>query len=188
VPEATPTPTPELIATPEPVTNPETVATRIVIRSERIDLPIISRDQKVPGQGPDKYPPCDVALYHTAFGQPGQGTTTYLYAHARDGMFLPLLEASQVRNGASLLGALVQVYTSDERVHIYLITRVKRHATDFSLVDRAPPGTEQLILQTSEGPRGTVPKLQVLAEPLDVRKASREEANPQPRPRPCYDE
>jgi hypothetical protein len=163
------------------------LATRLVIRSEAIDLPIISRDRRVAGQGPDQYPPCDVALYHTFFGQPGQNTTTYLYAHAREGMFLRLLQASEVRNGQSLLGALVQVYTNDERVHIYRITRVKRHATDFSLVDRAPPGTEQLILQTSEGPPGTVPKLQILAEPLAVRAASRREANPRPQPRPCFE-
>jgi hypothetical protein len=129
-----------------------------------------------------------VALYHTAFGQPGQPTTTYLYAHAREGMFLPLLDASEQRDGASLLGALVQVYTSDSRLHVYQITRVKRHAIDFSLVDEAPPGTEQLILQTSEGPRGTVPKLQVLAEPLSVTDATPQEALPVARPRPCFDE
>lgn len=148
----------------------------------------MSRDERVPGQGPDLYPPCDVALYHTAFGHPGQGTTTYLYAHAREGMFLPLLTASERRDGQELLGALVQVYTSDARVHVYQITRVKRHAVDFSLVDTAPPGTEQLILQTSEGPSGTIPKLQVLAEPLDVREATPGEARPRPRPRPCYGE
>lgn len=142
----------------------------------------------MPGQGPDLYPPCDVALYHTAFGQPGHGTTTYLYAHAREGMFLPLLEASEQRDGASLIGALVQVFTSDARVHVYEIVQVKRHATDFSIVDQAPPGTEQLVLQTSEGPAGTIPKLQILAVPLDVRDADPEEATPTPRPRPCYDE
>jgi len=137
-------------------------------------------------QGPDLYPPCDVALYHTAFGQPGLGTTTYLYAHAREGMFLPLLEASEKRDGASLIGTLVQVYTSDARIHVYQITRVKRHAVDFSLAD-APPGTEQLILQTSEGPAGTIPKLQVLAELLDVVETTLDDATPRARPRACYE-
>ena len=163
------------------------VATRVVIRSERIDLPVLSRDQRVRNQGPDLYPPCDVALFHTAFGQPGQGTTTYLYAHAREGMFLPLLEASEQGGGASLIGALVQVYTSDARIHVYQVTRVKRHALDFSVVDEAPPGTEQLVLQTSEGPAGTIPKLQVLAEPLDVMETTLDEATPRAKPRPCYE-
>jgi len=147
---------------------------------------VVSRELRVRGQGPDLYPPCDVALYHTAFGQPGQGTTTYLYGHAREGMFLPLLEASEKRDGASLIGALVEVYTSDARLHVYEIVRVKRHALDFSLADEAPPGTEQLILQTSEGPAGTVPKLQVLATLLDVTDATPEEAAPTAEPRACY--
>src|SRR5689334_14183232 len=54
-------------------------ATRIILRYLGIDLPIISRDRKVQDQGPDLYPPCDVAIYHTAFEQPGQPGTTYLY-------------------------------------------------------------------------------------------------------------
>jgi hypothetical protein len=170
------------MASAEPI-----VATRIVIASRDIDLPIISRDKRVKGQGPDKYPPCDVALYHTAFGQPGQAGTTYIYAHAREGMFLSLLKASTRRNGASLIGALVQVYTSDEREHIYQITEVKRHALDFSLALDAPPDAHQLILQTSEGPKGTVPKLQILAEPMEVLAVSTGQANPKPRPRACYD-
>jgi len=101
-------------------------------------------------------------------------------------MFLPLLEASLKRDGASLIGDLVEVYTSDARVHVYQITRVKRHALDFSLADAAPPGTEQLILQTSEGPAGTVPKLQILAEPLDVQESTPKEALPTAKPRACY--
>jgi hypothetical protein len=171
--------------TPEPTRRPR--ASRIIVRSLGIDLPIISRDRKVQDQGPDQYPPCDVALYHTAFQQPGEDGTTYIYGHARDGMFLSMLEASERDDGKEMLGKVVRVYTNDDQMHLYRITQVKRHATDFSLVTDAPPDKEQLILQTSEGPRGTVPKLQVLAEPYDVRPATREEARPEPHPRACYD-
>jgi hypothetical protein len=153
-----------------------------------IDLPVVSRARRVPGQGPDLYPPCDVAIYHTAFGQPGEPGTTYLYAHARDGMMLSLLEASERRNGRQMLGDRVEVYTSDNLKHIYEISRVKRHATDFSLAFDAPPERHQLILQTSEGPRGTIPKLQVLARPVEVVPAERAEAHPRARPRACYNE
>ncbi len=128
-----------------------------------------------------------MALYHTAFQQPGEPGTTYLYAHARDGMFLALLKASERRDGASLIGALVSVYTADDKEHVFEVTRVKRHAIDFSLAFDAPAEAQQLILQTSEGPRGTVPKLQVLAEPVDVLPATRAEARPRARPRACYD-
>jgi hypothetical protein len=183
------------IATPAPRTHvavlpkvKKPVATRIVIRAKRIDLPVISGARIVPGQGPGRYPACDVAMWHTSFGQPGQPLTTYLYAHARAGMFLPLLTASERNNGKALLGALVKVYTSDARVHRYRITRVKRHATGFALVDNAPRGTQQLILQTSEGPSGTIPKLQVLAKPIGVRNSTVAEARPRAYPRPCYGE
>ena len=63
-------------------------------------------------------------------------------------------------------------YTSDAMVHVYEIVQVKRHALDFSIVDVGTPGVEQLVLQTSEGPAGTVPKLQVRAELLDIRPAA----------------
>ncbi len=55
-------------------------------------------------------------------------TSTHMPAKACS---CPLLKASTRSNGASLIGALVQVYTSDDREHVYQITRVKRHALDF---------------------------------------------------------
>lgn len=162
------------------------VATRVVVPSLEIDLPVVSGDISVPNQGPNQYPPCDVALYLTSFLQPGEQGTTYLYAHARDGMFLPLLTASEQQNGSSMVGSLVEVYTDDDLRYVYAITLVKRHALDFSIADHAAPGTSQLVLQTSEGPRGTVPKLQVLAELQDVLPASDAAAHPKAKPRACY--
>jgi hypothetical protein len=180
--DASPSPVPSPSSSPAPVA----VATRIVIESQGIDLPIVSRDLRVPDQGPDRYPPCDVAVYHTAFQQPGQDGSTYIYAHARDGMFLPLLTAAERHDGASLIGDLVQVYADDNREYVYEITLVKRHAIDFSLADDVPPGVSQLVLQTSEGPAGTVPKLQILAEPIDVLTATPADAHPRAHPRACY--
>lgn len=173
--------------TPGPTPAPVAVATRVVIPSLEIDLPIISRDLKVAGQGPNQYPPCDVALYHTAFGQPGEPGTVYLYGHAREGMFLPLLTESQRHDGASLIGSLAVVYTDDDKRYVYEIVKVKRHAVDFSIADNPPTEESQLVLQTSEGPRGTVPKLQVLAELRDVLPADDKAAHPKAKPRPCYD-
>jgi len=163
------------------------VATRVTIPSQQIDLPIISRQERVPGQGPDLYPPCDVALFHDAFGQPGSDGSTYLYSHAREGMFLPLLEASEQQDGAELLGALVEVYTADDRLYVYEIFQVKRHAIDFSLALGVPSGEQRVVLQTSEGPRGTVPKLQVAARLISELPATRDESRPRARPAPCYD-
>ena len=185
-----PTPTPVELTSPTPSQQPgETlnpvigVATRIRIPSLDIDLPVVPSDLVVPGNL-DLYPLCDVATFMRGFVQPGQEGTTYIYGHAQRGMFAPLLKASLTDNGSSMIGALVEVYTSDNELHLYEISVVKRHATDLSLAV-APPGEHQLVLQTSEGPSGTVPKLQILARPLSVVPTSAAEANPEPHPRVC---
>lgn len=192
-PQHMPTPGPTLGPTSKPVAGSTTgpalgdvVATRLVIRSLGIDLPVVSGTTRVPDQGPDAYPPCDVALYLTKYVQPGERGTTYIYAHAREGMFLPLLVASERDDGAALLGTLVEVYTSDDQQHVYEISTVKRHALDFSLAQDIPRRAQRLVLQTSEGPRGTVPKLQILAKPVATLPAAVDDAHPVARPRACY--
>lgn len=158
-------------------------ATRIVIPSLDIDLPVIPSDLVVPGNV-GFYPLCDVAMYMVGFVRPGQPGTTYIYGHAQSGMFAPLLHASKYNDGAAMIGALVEVYTSDNTVHMYEITVVKRHATDLSIT-HVPLGVHQLVIQTSEGWSGHVEKLQVAARPLTVLPASASEANPVPHPRVC---
>ncbi len=170
-------------STPTPAPGARAFATRIRIPALRIDLAIVPGDLLLAGS-PADYPPCDVAMFLPNFAQPGEPGTTYIYAHAQRGMFLPLLRASESADGASLLGGLVEVYTSANELHLYEIVRVKRHATDLSLVTGAGD-REQLVLQTSEGPTGTVPKLQVAAEPVGVLRATTSEARPSAQPRVC---
>lgn len=177
------TSTPGATPTASPSSQALGLASRIRIPSLNIDLPVVPGDLIVPGNE-DLYPLCDVAMFMRAFVQPGNAGATYIYAHAQRGMFAPLLKSSEVNDGASMIGALIEVYTSDNRLHLYELYRVKRHATDLSLAD-PPPGTHMLVLQTSEGPSGTIPKLQVAARPLSVVPADPDEANPRPRPRVC---
>ncbi len=151
------------------------VATRIAIPSLKIDLPIIK-----PGGG---YPVCNVAMYIQQLSQPREAGVTLIYSHARKGMFLPLLERSKVNNGASLLGATVRVWTSNNLVSTYEITRVRRHVTSLDGVFSIGP--EQLWIQTSEGPRGTVAKLIVVAKRIGSAIATQEEAHPTPHPVVC---
>ena len=118
-------------------------------------------------------------------GQPGQGRAVYLYAHARTGMFLPILNASKVSNGKKMIGMVVEVWTSDDQRFLYVVTKVKRHVPFDKAVGPAVVATnEQLWLQTSEG-RGTEPKVQLFAEPLSQEPASHDEANPRPKPVNC---
>jgi hypothetical protein len=154
------------------------VPTRVEIAALKIDLPIIAQ----PG-GPASYPPCDVAMYLRALSVPGYEGVTYLYAHAREGMFLPILEASLVDDGRAMLGLAVRVYTSDDQVFTYRVTEVHRHVP--TLAPALAVRDEELWLQTSEGPSGTIGKLELVAEPVSSAVAPRGEARPTPRPRFC---
>jgi len=168
-----------------PSQDPNRVATRVVIDQLGIDLPVIAQPN-------DNYPSCNVAMYYQArgLGQPGGGRSIYLYAHARTGMFGPLYERAILkRDGGSksLLGMLVDVYTSDDQRFVYTITGVRpnvkadSHFLDGPLAVKA----ETLWLQTSTGPNATYPKLQVVAQPVGVVPADHEAAHPKARPVTC---
>jgi hypothetical protein len=157
---------------------PDRVATRIVIRRLAIDLPIMLQTDNY-----GIYPLCDVALYEPFLGQPGQQRATYIYAHARAGMFLPLLTASQTNDGARLLGMTVEIYTSDDWHFVYTITEVHRHTRDLN--EALQTKTERLFMQTSEGGYGTIPKLQVVGDFLSAEKTDPVAAHPNAHPRIC---
>ncbi len=163
-------------ASPTPAA--DRVATRVRIAALDVDLAVI----KPPGDA-NAYPLCDVARYIQERGQPGQGGATYLYAHARTGMFLPILEASRIQNGKSMLGMVVEVWTSDDQRFLYEITEVRRHQTD--LEDAINAEGEELWLQTSEGPRGTPGKTQVIAKVISQEAADPADAHPVARPVDC---
>jgi hypothetical protein len=154
------------------------VPTRVRVPQLRIDLPIVA-----PPPEPDHFPWCNVAEYVPAMSRPGRPGTTFLYAHARAGMFLPILEASRLRSGRSMIGARVEVYTSDDRLFTYDVTEVRRHVVSLEFAYRAT--AEQLILQTSEGPRGTPGKTMLIAAPRDEQRASRTDATPDAHPVSC---
>jgi hypothetical protein len=154
------------------------VATRVRIAALGIDLPIVK-----PPKDPTAYPYCNVAMYLQVLGQPGEGHATYIYAHARTGMFLPLLTSSLVQNGKKMLGMVVEVWTNDDQRFLYEITDVRRHTTDLN--DAINAKGEELWLQTSEGPHGWIPKLQVRALPLSQEDADPADANPTPHPVAC---
>ena len=128
-------------------------ATRVAINAYSINLPVIASSG---------YPKCGVGMYMRELAQPREPGVTYIYAHARTGMFLPLLNASKVNNGAAMIGKLVRVYTTDNRMVTYQIDRVRRHVS--SIQNALGITTERLWLQTSEGPNFTYPKLVIEAQ------------------------
>lgn len=172
----TPEPTPDPTPKPDVAKGPKNrVVTRVVVPDLGIDLPVMRQKAS--------YPHCDVAMYLPRFDQPGEGGPVYLYAHARRGMFLELLEQSQRRNGKAMLGMAVHVYTGDNVKFRYKLTRVLRHARSFGPVYAARG--ETIWLQTSEGPNASYPKLQVQGKLVGRNKVGHDEAHPKPHPRSC---
>jgi len=152
------------------------VATRVAVPSLGIDLPIVL-------QRGNAFPWCNVAMYLPGLSQPGEAGVSFLYAHARTGMFLPLLTASLVNNGARMLGMKVYVWTSDDHLYTYQVTRVRRH--QYTLPDLWSITSQQVWLQTSEGPYGTFNKLMVVARRIAVTTAAHAVAHPKAQPAVC---
>lgn len=176
-PTFTATPSGEPTPTPVPTPPADRVATRVVIKDLAIDLPVIDQPASA------SYPLCNVAMYLKELHQPGFGGATYLYAHARAGMFLPILNASKVANGARMIGMTVEVYTSDDQLFVYTITEVRRHQLDLDAAIAAT--TDQIWLQTSEGPKGTRPKTQVVGELVSSGPTDHDAAHPVAKPKVC---
>ncbi len=175
--DGSPPPSGDPSATP----NPNRVATRVVVEQLGIDLPIIK-----PRGDSTTYPQCNVALYIQELSQPGNNRATYLYAHARDGMFGPIYERAILKTHGgpkSMIGMLVQVYTNDDLMFVYEVTEVRLH--QLNLDDAIAATTEELWLQTSEGPKGTPGKTQLLALPLSTQAVDHASANPKPHPVNC---
>lgn len=179
------TPGPTATASPTASPNIVRVVTRVRIQALDIDLPVIEhRTAKVP---------CDVAAYFDfdELSHPGRGRATYLFAHARPGMFLPLLEGSKVRNGNAMKGIVVEIWTDDDLRMLFEITKIRRHVPVAGGLDiPLAVTTEELWLQTSEGPAVPAgqprnPLLQVVAKALDVEPADPADAHPKPKPVPC---
>lgn len=157
------------------------VATRVVVEALGIDLPVIR-----PKGTSNTYPQCNVAMYIQELYQPGSGKATYIYAHARDGMFGPIYERAILKlhgGPKSMLEMPVEVYTSDDQLYLYQVSAVRLHQLTLDGAFKAT--TEQLWLQTSEGPKGTPGKTQLVADFVAVVGADHKAAHPTAHPVTC---
>ncbi|HET7030195.1 MAG TPA: sortase [Candidatus Limnocylindrales bacterium] len=150
-------------------------ATRVTVSSVGINLPVI--------RGTSSYPKCGVAMYLPEVAQPREPGITFLYAHARRGMFLPLLTRWKVDRGASLIGKTVKVYTSDSYVISYRINKVR--VTSKPMTGVRTLATSRLWLQTSTGPNTTYPKLIVEGYRISTLKTTYAASHPTPHPYSC---
>ena len=132
---------------------------RVLIPRLRIDLPIQEGDL---GRDIERQQTPEGFAFHlpdTAI--PGQGSNTYLYAHARTGMFLALWQARQ--------GDLVIVSTPAGQELRYVVTEVHPRVTFDDLSWVQPSAEERLTLQTSTGPNPRDPRFVVVALPEGAR-------------------
>jgi sortase (surface protein transpeptidase) len=144
-----------------PTAKPITIAgSRIAVPRLGIDLPLelgeIARD--VPREGYAGATPENVAFVFPSSRLPGEGGNTYIYAHARVGMFLSLWGAK--------LGDEVIIYRPDDgarRSYRVALIAPRVNPTDARWLD--PNGEERLTLQTSTGPNPGDPRFIVVAYP-----------------------
>ncbi len=146
-------PTVRPTATPVPAIPP---GYRIRIPRLAIDLPIQEGDLErdtVRLETPDNF-----AFHLPGTAIPGDRGNSYIYAHARRGMFLALWSARD--------GDEVVIVTPDARELRYVVREVHPRVdpTDVSLA--APTSTERLTLQTSTGPNPGDPRFVVIALPV----------------------
>jgi len=128
---------------------------RIQIPRLSIDLPIAEGD--LTRDVDQQRTPEGFAFHLPGTSIPGLGSNTYLYAHARVGMFLALWDARP--------GDQVLVSTPDLRVLRYVITEIHARVPpdDISVVQPTPG--ERLTLQTSTGPTPGDPRFVAIAVP-----------------------
>jgi len=143
-------------------------ATRVQVPAYNINLAVV--------RSPNGYPYCNVAMYMGALNQPQEPGVSFIFAHARTGMFLPLLNASKINDGAAMIGKLVYVWTSNSRLSTYKIVQVRRHVK--SVQSAVGVTAEQLWLQTSEGPNFSYPKLVIVTKRLSTVASTYAAAHP----------
>jgi len=148
--------TPSAVAAPASSSRPTIALDQLRISVPRlgIDLPLALGDLQrdvVRGATPE-----DVALLFPTTNVPGTGGNSYIYAHARNAMFLQLWNVK--------LGDRVRISGSDGTRFDYVITRVEPRVdpADTSWLD--PTGPERLTLQTSTGPTSAYPRFIAVAE------------------------
>ena len=128
---------------------------RIQIPRLGIDLAILEGDvarDTIALQTPEYY-----AFHFPGTAIPGTGANSYLYAHARSGMFISLWDAR--------VGDVVWISTPDGRTLRYVVSEIHPSVPPSEIAWAAASPPERLTLQTSTGPAPNDPRFIVVALP-----------------------
>ena len=151
-------PTASATASPSPTRDPATpipAGYRVAIPRLGIDLAIAEGD--VARDIDQQKTPEGFAFHLPGTSIPGLGSNTYLYAHARTGMFLALWN---VRVGDQVL-----ITAPDRSVLRYVIDDVRPRVPPDDVSWVQPTASERLTLQTSTGPNPSDPRFVAVAVP-----------------------
>jgi LPXTG-site transpeptidase (sortase) family protein len=129
---------------------------RIKISRLSIDLPVSEGD--VDRDTVRQETPENVAFHLPGTAIPGDGSNSYIYAHARRGMFLTLWNARE--------GDQVTIITPDARELRYVVSEVHPRVDPSDVTWAARTSGERLTLQTSTGPNPGDPRFVVIALPI----------------------
>jgi LPXTG-site transpeptidase (sortase) family protein len=132
---------------------------RLQIPRLAIDLPLAEGD--LARDIDFQQTPAGSAFHLPGTASPGQNGNTYLYAHARTGMFLALWNAK--------VGDEVFVSTPDLGVLKYVVSEVHPRVAPEDVSWVQPTSGERLTLQTSTGPDPGDPRFVVIAVPATAR-------------------
>lgn len=146
-----------------PVTDPTRPAQldlggmRVRIGRLGIDLPVLAgdthRDTVLLAT------PNGAAFLLPSSSRPGSGGNSYIYAHARVGMFLALWEVR--------LGDLVEIDVAPGEVLSFVVSEIHPRVAPTDARHTLPTDDERITLQTSTGPRGSDPRFVVVARRAD---------------------
>jgi LPXTG-site transpeptidase (sortase) family protein len=155
---STATPTPTVTATVSPTATPTLAIPagyRIRVPRLAIDLPIAEGDVErdtVRQETPENF-----AFHLPGTALPAEGGNSYIYAHARTGMFLALWNARE--------GDVVLLVTPDGRELHYVVSEVHPRVAPTDVSWAAASTSDRLTLQTSTGPNPGDPRFVVIAVP-----------------------
>ena len=156
------TPSPTALAAPT-VLSPTPIATigpipdgyRILMPRLGIDLPIAEGD--LVRDSIEQKTPENFAFHFPGTAIPGTFGNSYLYAHARRGMFLTLWNARP--------GDEVTITTPSGAELKFVVTEVHPRVPPTETSWLQPAGDQRLTLQTSTGPNSGDPRFVVVAAP-----------------------
>jgi LPXTG-site transpeptidase (sortase) family protein len=140
-------------ATPIPAIPP---GYRVKVPRLAIDLPITEGDLERDTVRLET--PNDFAFHLPGTALPGDRSNTYIYAHARRGMFLSLWDVR--------VGDEVVLVAPDARELRYVVREVHPRVAPSDVSWAQPTASERLTLQTSTGPNPADPRFVVVALPL----------------------